>query len=102
MNRLAFFYRQDDTANIDASSDSNVHLEGAAYNVEQITVYDQNGQNPQVFSTNEYRQNPHGYYQHDWPGGIALSLFGLIIGGLAYCLPLKYQKSITNSACISP
>ncbi len=85
---ISFLYRADATTNIDASSDTNVHLAGTAYKVERITLYHQFGQKPEVFSTSEYTQNPNGYYQHNWMAGIALSLLGLILIGLGYFLPV--------------
>ncbi len=85
---ISLLYRADATTDIDASSDTNVHLVGSAYKVERITLYHQFGQKPQVFSTSEYTQNPNGYYQHDWMAGIALSLLGLILIGLGYFLPV--------------
>lgn len=75
---ISFLYRTDETTSIDASSDNNVHLIGSAYTVERITLYHQFGQQPVVFSTHDYFQNPNGYYQHNWTTGIALSILGII------------------------
>lgn len=75
---ISFLYRTDDTIDIDASSDTHVHLKGTAYQVERIVLYHQFGQPPEIFSTQEYFQNPNGYYQHNWLAGMGLSLLGLI------------------------
>src|SRR5215471_12846664 len=66
---ISFHYRTDETTSIDASSNSDVHLVGPAYTVEQITLYHQFGQQPVAFITHEYFQNPNGYYQHYWRAG---------------------------------
>lgn len=89
---ISFLYRTDVTTNIDASSSNNVHLLGPAYTVEQITLYHQFGQQPQVFSTFEYYQNPMGYYQHSWITGIALSFLGLIFIGLGLFTTVRRGK----------
>src|SRR5437763_5640496 len=82
---ISFLYRTDETTSIDASSDKNVHLVGPAFMVERITLYHQYGQQPIVFSTHEYFQNPNGYFQHNWMAGIGLSILGFISIGLWYC-----------------
>jgi uncharacterized membrane protein len=89
---ISFLYRTDETTNIDASSGNNVHLIGPAYTVEQITLYHQFGQQPQVFSTSEYYRNPNGYYQHYWTVGIALSLVGLIFIVLGLFMTVRRGK----------
>jgi hypothetical protein len=81
---ISFLYRTDETTNIDVTSDNNVHLFGQAYPVERITLYHQYGQQPEIFSTHEYFQNPSGYYQHNWIAGIALCVFGILFIGLEY------------------
>ena len=96
---ISFLYRTDETTSIDASSSNNVHLIGPAYTVEQITLYHQFGQQPQVFSTFEYYQNPKGYYQHNWMTAIALSLLGLVLIGLGYFLTVirgKKKKELNS------
>jgi uncharacterized membrane protein len=89
---ISFLYRTDETTSIDASSGNNVHLNGPAYSVEQITLYHQFGQPPQVFSTSEYYQNPKGFYQHSWTVGIALSLLGLIFIGSGLFMTVRRGK----------
>jgi hypothetical protein len=89
---ISFIYRTDETTNIDASSNNNVHLIGPAYTVEQITLYHQFGQPPQVFSKSEYYQNPKGYYLHSWITGIALSLLGLIFIGSGLFMTFRRGK----------
>ncbi len=96
---ISFLFRTDETTSIDASNGNNVHLIGPAYTVEQITLYHQFGQPPQVFSTSEYFQNPNGYYQHYWMTGIALSLLGLIFIGLGLFMTVirgKKKKDLNS------
>ena len=89
---ISFLYRTDETTSIDASSDNNVHLVGAAYTIRRITLYHQFGQQPVVFSTHEYFQNPNGYYQHNWMVGIALSILGIIFIGLGLFITVRLGK----------
>ena len=89
---ISFLFRTDETTSIDASSGNKVHLVGPAYTVERITLYHQFGQQPVVFSTHEYFQNPNGYYQHNWTAGIALSILGLIFIGLGYFMTVVRGK----------
>ena len=89
---ISFQYRTDETTSIDASTGNTVHLTGPAFTVEQIKLYFQFGQPPEVFSTREYFQNPNGYYQHNWLAGIALSLVGLIFSGFGVFMPIIRGK----------
>ena len=89
---ISFLYRTDEATNIDASSDNNVHLIGPAFPVVRITLFHQYGQQPIVFSTHEYFQNPNGYYQHNWIAAIALSILGLIFFGLGYFMTVVQSK----------
>jgi len=89
---ISFLYRTDETTSIDASSDNNVHLVGSAFPIVRITLYHQFGQQPVLFNTHEYYQNPNGYYQHNWMAGIALSILGLIFMGLWYFMTVIRGK----------
>ena len=89
---ISFLYRTDETTSIDASSDNNVHLVGPAFPVVRITLYHQYGQQPIVFSTQQYFQNPNGYSQHNWMAGIALSILGFIFIGLGYFVTMVRSK----------
>jgi hypothetical protein len=89
---ISFFYRTDETTSIDASSDNNVHLVGSAYPIERILLYHQYGQQPVVFSTHEYFQNPNGYYQHSWKAGIGLSILGLLFIGMGLYMIMRRGK----------
>jgi hypothetical protein len=89
---ISFLYRTDGTTSIDASSGNSVHLAGQAYTVEQIKLYQQFGQPPEVFSTHEYYQNPNGYYQHNWMAGMALAFLGLIFIGVGVFVAVRRSK----------
>ena len=81
---ISFLYRSDETTSVDVSSDNHVHLVGQAFPVVRITLYHQYGQQPVVFSSHEYSQDPDGYFQHSWLVGIGLSILGIIFIGLGY------------------
>jgi hypothetical protein len=89
---FSFLYRTDETISIDVSSDNHVHLVGQAFPVVRITLYHQYGQQPIVFSTHQYFQNPNGYYQHNWIVGIAFSIPGLILIGIGYFMTVVRGK----------
>lgn len=89
---ISFLYRTGEITEIDASSDTHVHLKGTAYQVERIILYHQFGQPPEVFSTHQYFQNPDGYYQHHWMAGLLLSLLGLIFTGLGLFITVRRGK----------
>ena len=89
---ISFLYRTDETISINASSDNNVHLVGPAFPVVRITLYHQYGQQPIVFSTKQYLQNPNGYYRHNWIVGIAFSILGLILIGVVYFMTVVRGK----------
>lgn len=90
---IAFLYRTDETSSIDVSSDNNIHLVGPAFPVVRIMLYHQFGQEPVVFSTHDYFQDPNGYYQHNWMAGIALSILGLIFIGSGYFMTVVRGKN---------
>lgn len=85
---LSIVYRTDDTTSIDVSSTIGTHLHGDAYTVVQIADSDTNA----VYTTDTYNQNPTGFYQNNWGGGIALFLLGAIIAGLAFFWPRIQAK----------
>ncbi len=104
---IAYVYRPDQTTSIDVMATNNLtHLEGNAYTIEQITVFGPNGQPAAVFATSEFTQNPRGFYQNNWPGGSALLVLGLMVGGLALGLPVlrsrKRQQQGWNVATSAP
>ncbi len=89
---ISFLYRTDETTSIDTSSDNHAHLVGQAYPIVRITLYHQYGQQPLVFRSHEYFQNPIGYYQHNWMAGIGLLIIGLIFVGLGYYMSVIWGK----------
>ena len=58
----------------------------------RITLYHQYGQQPVVFSTQQYLQNPNGYDRHNWIVGIAFSILGLILIGIGYFMTVVRGK----------
>ncbi len=89
---ISFLYRSDETTSIDASSDNNVHLVGPAFPVVRITLYHQYGQQPIVFSTQQYFRTSNGYYQHNWIVGIAFSILGLILIVIGFFMTMVRGK----------
>ena len=89
---ISFLYRSDETTSIDVSSNNHVHLVGQAFPVVRITLYHQYGQQPVVFSTQQYLQNPNGYYRHNWIVGIVFSILGLILIGIGYFMTVVRGK----------
>jgi hypothetical protein len=79
-NIISFVYTPDETRDIDEqATNSGTHLAGTAYRVLQITLFDNDGQNPQVFTDVEYAQNPQGIYVNNWPAGAALLIAGFLV-----------------------
>ncbi len=82
---ISFIYEPGSTTDIDATSSLGTHLQGTAYKVVQITRTSTGA--AQQFVTSEYTQNPNGFYQNNWPIGIAMLLGGLLLAGLSFFLP---------------
>lgn len=76
-----------DSQNVDVQLSDGTHLQGTGYKVEKIDVLDSNGTPTQSFVDSEYTKNPNGFYENDWPGGIALIVLGLIAGALGFFAP---------------
>ena len=76
-----------DSQNVDVQLSDGTHLQGTGYKVEKIDVLDSNGAPTQSFVDSEYTKNPNGFYENDWPGGIALIVLGLIADGLGFFAP---------------
>jgi hypothetical protein len=90
---ISYVYTPDETEQIDeTATDTGAHLQGTAFRVVQITLYDQNGQHPDVFTSSDYAQNPQGYYQNNWPAGMSLLVLGLLVTGVALFWPTWRAK----------
>lgn len=76
-----------DSQNVDEQTTDGTQLSGNGYQVEEITILNDNGQTAQQYTTSTYRQNPNGYYENDWTGGLALAFLGLVLGVLAVVFP---------------
>lgn len=81
-----------DSQSVDVSLTDGSHLQGDGYTVEQIVLLNSNGQPQQTYTSSEYTQNPHGFYENDWIGGGALLVLGLIAVGLGFFVPQRIQK----------
>ncbi|HLI08187.1 MAG TPA: hypothetical protein VKV40_16585 [Ktedonobacteraceae bacterium] len=82
-----------DSQSVDEQTTDGTQLSGNGYQVEEITILDNNGQPAQQYTTSTYRQNPNGYYENDWPAGLLLAFVGLVLGILAFVLPQLRGKS---------
>jgi hypothetical protein len=62
------------------STNSATHLAGRGFRVVALTSYDQSGQPSHIFTTNDYRQHPSGYYHIGIfsPAGFVLAFAGLL------------------------
>jgi hypothetical protein len=81
-----------DSQSVDEQTTDGTQVSGNGYQVEAITVLNNNGQTAQQYTTSTYRQNPNGYYENDWPGGLLLAFVGLVLGSLAVVLPRLRSK----------
>ncbi len=82
-----------DSQSVDEQTTDGTQLSGDGYQVVAITILNDNGQVAQRYTTDTYRQNPNGYYENDWPGGLALAFVGLLLGGLAFAFPFLRARN---------
>ena len=97
-NNLTFgslTYRTD-SRSIDVKLTDGTQLQGTAYTVEQFVVTDTSGTHQQTYTTSEFTQNPNGFYENDWVGGMGLLVVGLSIAGLAFFIPRLRGKNKTQ------
>ena len=85
---VSVVYQTDSTTSIDETSSSGTVLKGDAYTIIEMTDSDGNV----AYTTSTYNQNPSGYYQNNWGGGIALFLLGVVVAGLAMFWPKIQAK----------
>jgi hypothetical protein len=85
-----------DSSSIDVKLTDGTELQGTAYTAEQFVVIDTSGSNHQTYTTAEFTQNPNGFYENDWLGGMGLLVGGLTIAGLAYFIPRLRGKNKTQ------
>lgn len=92
-NNIAFVYTTGETQAIDEqATNTSTHLVGTAYRVVQVMLFDNTGQNPQVFMDAEYTQHPQGILINNWPGGAALLIAGVLVVLLALFLPRLLRR----------
>jgi hypothetical protein len=98
-----FVYRPDQTTHFDINAqNTGANYTGDAYTVESITFYDTNGQNPQTFTSPEFRQNPNGFYDNNWAAGIGLLLAGLVVFGLSFFWPQIVARRLRAAGKVAP
>ena len=85
-----------DSRSIDVKLTDGTVLQGTAYTVEQFVVTDTSGSNQQTYTTAEFTQNPNGFYENDWVGGMGLLVVGLTVAGLAFFIPRLRGKNKTQ------
>lgn len=85
-----------DSRSIDVKLTDGTELQGTAYTVEQFVVTDTSGSNQQTYTTAEFTQNPNGFYENDWVGGMGLLVVGLTVAGLAFFIPRLRGKNKTQ------
>jgi hypothetical protein len=85
-----------DSRSIDVKLTDGTELQGTAYTVEQFVVTDTSGSNQQTYTTAEFTQNPSGFYENDWVGGMGLLVVGLTVAGLAFFIPRLRGKNKTQ------
>ena len=84
---VSFVYDPAETTAVDVKSTIGTHLVGTAAKVVAITAIDTGGQ--RTYKTPEYTSNAQGYDHNQWPLGIGLLVFGLLLLGSAFFLPKK-------------
>lgn len=85
-----------DSSSIDVKLTDGTQLQGTAYTVEQFVVTDTSGSHQQTYTTAEFIQNPNGFYENDWVGGLEILVVGLSIAGLAIFIPRLRGKNKTQ------
>ncbi len=84
---VSVIFEPTDTKSIDEeATNTGTKLEGSAANLVQLTAYNENGQ-PSVFTTDEFKQNPTGFYRNNWVGGSVIIILGLILAVVGFILP---------------
>ena len=92
-----------DTENVDVQLTDGTHLLGTGYRVERIAQADPTtGQFMQTYSTAEYTQNPSGFYENDWAGGIGLIALGLLSFGLGLFAPRIFKNRRQKASAPAP
>ena len=92
-----------DTEDVDVQLTDGTHLLGTGYRVERIAQVDPTtGQFMQIYSTAEYTQNPNGFYENNWAGGIGLIVLGLLSVGLGLFAPRIFKNRRLKASAPAP
>jgi hypothetical protein len=92
-----------DTESVDVQLTDGTHLQGTGYRVERIAQVDPTtGQYMQIYSTAEYTQNPNGFYENDWLGGIGLIALGLLSFALGLFAPRIFRNRRQQASAPAP
>ncbi|GCE14673.1 hypothetical protein [Tengunoibacter tsumagoiensis] len=90
---LVVTYDTQDMLTIDKTAfNTGTNLNGSAYHVVQIAVYDENKKNPLIFTSDAYQKNPHGPYKNNWFAGGFFMLLGLAFFIRIFFLPRPIKK----------
>jgi len=90
-NTISFVYDPDHSTPINVKSTLGTHLSGNAYNVVEITAYDNHNQ---VYATVAYSKGSQGYYKNNWLFGGILILFGLLLAGASFFFRVRSKPAV--------
>jgi len=90
-NTISFVYDPDHSTPINVKSTLGTHLSGNAYNVVEITAYDNHNQ---VYATVAYSKGSQGYYKNNWLFGGILILFGLLLAGAPFFFRVRSKPAV--------
>lgn len=92
---VTFIYTPSETVSINETSVLGTHLEGRASHVMNITQI-VNGKRTD-FTTNDYSQNPQGFFRNNWPYGGGCSALGLLLIAGSFLIPgASTKKRLTQ------
>lgn len=97
---ISFIYDPATTSTIDVES-SLSHLKGDASEVVEITMFDQNGGQTEFTSTS-YRSNHQGYYKNNWPTGLGVLGFGVVLTLLSTFAFVRRRAAVAKLGTAMP
>lgn len=98
--RVTLTYASQQTMLVDVqSTNSATHLAGRGFRVVSLISYDQSGQPSRIFTTNDYRQHPSGYYHI---GMFSPASFVLAFAALLFLITLAFPLLIRSRSISDP